>query len=129
MSTVYRNGLEMSEPATVRGAPKPAKNKIAWARTKVKLSKDAPTSKFNIRKIIWSTRSIGIAAHRVTENNEIKIEDANKDGEPHYPGTYHITQASLESGVKNGRYKVQELRANIKVIVVPIKDLNLLVRE
>lgn len=72
-----------------------------------------------IHSPIWKSRSIGIAAEKITDDLSITIDYKKKDGEMLYPEKYFI---SRERAIK---YPTQTIRNSIVLHIIPINELDL----
>jgi hypothetical protein len=73
-------------------------------------------NKLIIHTPIFSTQSIGIAAHRITSDLEIEIDYKEKKGERIYPNIYFMKKEDII------KYPTQ-IHRGIILYIVPIKDL------
>lgn len=74
-----------------------------------------------ISEPIWKSRSIGLNIEDVPLGEKIKVSILykTKDGKLLYPGDYIINV----NDIRNNNYKIQKIRGNINVHIVPIEDL------
>lgn len=86
------------------------------------LPKTTACALFQIRMPRWKERVVGIADYRIQTHNEIHILAKNKDGKLYFPDKYYI------SGEKARSYPIQT-RSSIDLRLIPINDLEVLVRE
>lgn len=79
---------------------------------------------FEIKMPRWKERTVGLALHRVTKHNEVRILYRRKsDGQLTYPDNYYF-DGDLLKGLD---YEVQAIKG-INIVLVPIKDLEILER-
>ena len=73
----------------------------------------------DIAEPIWKTRSVGLAVDDVPMSQIVKITISykRKDGSQLYPGEYLVDVDNIR------KYPVETVRGNIRVHIVPIKDL------
>ena len=76
--------------------------------------------KIIIKEPIWSKKAIGIATWKATDDLIISITYVNKLGIRVFPYDYFIKKEDLI------KYPIMQLKNNITVYVVPIKDLKIL---
>jgi hypothetical protein len=75
-------------------------------------------NKLKIRTPIWSSRSIGIAAHRANADLEIQIMAKDRSGNKIFPETYIIKKEQIK------KYPTQ-IRRGVRLYIVPIEDLEI----
>lgn len=83
-------------------------------------------SQFKILKPIWNggKRAVGLADHRITDNNTIEIMYTDKNGVRLYPHQYSMSYQELK------KYPTQQFNANMPLLrVVPIDELHVAVRR
>lgn len=88
------------------------------------LSKTTPAQTFRIRMPRWKQRAVGLAKHRIGLHNQIEILATDKEGNRYYPDTYYISREQA----LNPEYERQNING-LELILIPIKDLELLERE
>lgn len=91
----------------------------------MKLSRFTPANKIEIKYPIWHNRSIGIATYKVGQHNEITILKKDANGKLYYPLPLYI------SGENARKYPIEPVKSNknIKLYIIPIADLEELIRE
>lgn len=77
--------------------------------------------RIEIRSPIWSTKSIGIAEHRVPPFGyvEVEIMYCEKPGVRMFPDRYAVTMEQLL------KYPRQIINSKVALRIIPIKDLQL----
>ena len=89
----------------------------------MKLLKSTACQRFDIQKIRWKQRVIGLAVYRVSDHNEIHIhEKSNKDGTLYFPDTYYV------SGKVARSCEVQHLPSGVDLYLVPMNKMEILER-
>lgn len=87
----------------------------------MKLSKNTPCQKFEIKMPRWKERVVGLASHKVGTDNCVEILAEGKDGKRYYPGEYYI------SGEQVKQCERQNIRG-LTLYLVPIASLEPLER-
>lgn len=85
------------------------------------LDRNTACSMFQIQKIRWKNREIGIADYRISTHNEIHILQAGKNGR-YFPDVYYI------SGEDARKKPLEKVGSSVEVRLIPIKELKLLER-
>ena len=74
-----------------------------------------------IKEPIWSTRSVGIADYRLSEDLLVSISYKDKDGNQVFPGKFLVKSAIAKT------YPTQKIKSNpagnLRLHIIPIKDL------
>lgn len=73
---------------------------------------------FSIREPIWSSRSIGIADNRISEQNTIECTYRTKDGTRLYPDVIMLTRQQLN------QYPTQKIKGGVTLRIIPLKVLD-----
>jgi len=79
--------------------------------------------RITIKEPIWSKKAIGIATWKVTDNLIISISYVNKHGIRIFPYDYFIEKEKVI------KYPIMQLKNNVTVYIVPIKDLKIYKKE
>lgn len=75
---------------------------------------------FNIKVPIWGGRKVGLAVHKIEDDNLVNILVQDKDGKRLYPKTYYI------SGDKAHTYPLQDVKNTaVTLHVIPINELEI----
>ena len=70
-----------------------------------------------IKEPIWSTRSVGIADYRLSEDLMVSISYKDQNGNQVFPGKFLVKRDIAR------KYPTQILKKDLKLYIIPIKDL------
>jgi len=76
-----------------------------------------------IHSPIWSSMSIGIAHFRVSDDLKIQILYKDKYGNRKFPDTYFMSKEKIIT------YPTKIIHKNIRLYIIPIKDLEIIKNE
>ncbi len=85
------------------------------------ISKLTACSHFEIRKVRWKNREIGIDNMRIADHNEIEILQEGKNGR-YFPDKYYV------SGEDARKKPLEKVGSWTEVRLIPIKELKILER-